>query len=371
MGGAITEIIAYICSREHFGGKIVKNLYRPMKLRNLTTILLILTAVAASASGWHPDVLGKGFEMRHVEQPDDYSGAVRCTVVRHKSDCSEGAGVLYVHGFNDYFFQKEMAEEFAAHCYDFYAVDLRKYGRSILPGQRKFELRDISEYFADIDSAIVQMKADGIRDIILAGHSTGGLTTAAYMAKCPDPAIKALILNSPFLDWNQSKFEEKFLIPAVRTFSPLMKRLNIPQGDSDAYARSLLKSLGGEWLYDTDWKLTVSPPVEASWIAAIDAAHDIVQNDPGIAVPILLMHSDRSVKKGDPADAYNRADAVLDVEDISRYGRRLGLSVTEISVNGGLHDLVLSAPKVRSALYAYLFDWLSKTVPARFSRASR
>ena len=244
-----------------------------MRLHLLHIIIAaILATFTSAASGWQPDVLGEGFEMRYVEQPDDYSGPVRSTIVRSRSACAEGVGVLYVHGFNDYFFQKEMAREFTDHCYDFYAVDLRKYGRSILPGQRMFELRDISEYFADIDSAIVQMKADGIRDIILMGHSTGGLTTAAYMASNPDPAIRALVLNSPFLDWNQSKFQEKFLIPAVRSFSPLMKKLNIPQGDSDSYARSLLKSMDGEWEYDTDWKLTVSPPVEASWIAAIDAA---------------------------------------------------------------------------------------------------
>lgn len=334
--------------------------FHKVKLVNRLLLLGVLSAfsvLACHASEWQEDVLGKRYEMRYIEQPDDYSGKVRCTIVRRTSDCAQGVGILYVHGFNDYFFQKEMAEEFTEHCYDFYAVDLRKYGRSILPGQRKFELRDISEYFADIDSAIVQMKADGIREIVLMGHSTGGLSTAAYMAVNPDPAIKALVLNSPFLDWNQSKLQEKFLIPIVRALSPLMKKLNIPQGDSDAYARSLLKSLGGEWEYNTDWKLTVSPPVEASWIAAIDAAHDIVQNNPKISVPILLMHSDN-------------ADIVLDVEDISRYGRQLGISVTEMTVHNGLHDLMLSALDVRSALYKSLFAWLNDVVPPRAAKVN-
>lgn len=325
-----------------------------------TLLLQLLILLAATASAWERDVLGGGYEMRYVEQPDDYSGPVRSTIVRLKSPCATDAAVLYVHGFNDYFFNAGMGREFADHCYGFYAVDLRKYGRSILPGQRKFEARDLREYFADIDSALTQMRADGVREVVLMGHSTGGLITAYYMSKNPNPMVRALVLNSPFMDWNQSKFQERVLIPAVDTFAPLFPRLDIPQGDSDAYARSLLKQFDGEWTYNTDWKLIHSPAVQTSWIRAIDQAQAVVQDFPNILVPILLMHSDRS--GADPASS----DLVLDVEDISRYGRRLGPEVTEITVHGGLHDLVLSAPAVRDELYRYIFTWLERRVPSSF-----
>ncbi len=312
------------------------------------------------AGGWHTDsVLGAPFEVRSVDQPRDYSGAVRSTIVRLDSPCAKHRGVLYVHGYNDYFFQAEEARMFASHCYDFYAVDLRKYGRSLLPGQRRFEVRNISEYFADIDSAVVQMQRDGIDEIVLMGHSTGGLITACYMSQVHPRAIKALILNSPFLDWNQSKFQEKFLIPAVRTLAPLMPRVDIPQGNDSTYAKSLLRQYDGKWTYNTDWKLINSPAVTTSWIRAIDAAHSIVQEYPNIQVPVLLMHSDATGT--DP----NGSDMVLDVRDISRYGRRLGPNVTELTVPGGLHDLFLSRPAVRNALYDKVFKWLG--VKSRFN----
>ncbi|MBO5268101.1 MAG: alpha/beta hydrolase [Muribaculaceae bacterium] len=332
-------------------------------LRFIAAILVALTCVEMRAQGWQSDVLGQGFEMRYVDQGADYSGPVRSTIVRLRSSCGKGVGILYVHGFNDYFFQAEMAREFAQHCYDFYAVDLRKYGRSIMEGQQKFQVRDLREYFADIDSAVVQMQADGISRIVLMGHSTGGLISSLYMSGKPSPAICAMILNSPFLDWNQSKLQERILIPAVRSLSGLMKSVKIPQGSDDGYARSLLRQFGGEWEYNTDWKLIHSPAVEASWIAAIDAAQDVVQNYPHIKVPVLVMHSDRSYGHAKGAE-YGNSDAVLDVEDISRYGRRLGFNVTEITVRGGLHDLALSAPVVRQAMYGYVFDWLSQVAPA-------
>lgn len=318
-----------------------------------------MVAALVSAAAWQPDYLGDGFEMRYVDHADDYSGPVRSTVVRLRADSSCGRAVLYVHGYNDYFFQADMARRFAERGYDFYAVDLRKYGRSLLPEQTPFQVHDMREYYADIDSALAIIKADGVADIVLMGHSTGGLTTSLFMAEQPDSSVTALVLNSPFLDWNQSGFQEKFLIPLVRFVSPLMKGTKIPQGSSTVYSHSLLKQYGGEWEYRTDWKMEISPAVEASWIAAIDKGHSRVRKA-RINVPVLLMHSDSTVAASDAVDAYSRKDAVLDVVDISRYGRRLGPDVAELTIADGLHDLVLSRPAVREALYDSIFAWLSR-----------
>ncbi|MEG0011205.1 MAG: alpha/beta hydrolase [Muribaculaceae bacterium] len=334
-----------------------------MKNRNciyVTLLLLIMSSFTIVAQSWHSDILGDGYQMRYINMPNDYSGKVRSTVIRKKSKCGDKRAILYVHGYNDYFFQEEMGDRFIDSCYNFYAIDLRKYGRSLMPGQRAFEVRDIAEYYADIDSALNIIVKDGNKSIILMGHSTGGLTLSSYMAtqKGGKYPIKGLILNSPFLDMNLGKFTENVLIPVVSWYSKISKGTNISQGDSNAYAQSLLKKYHGEWNYNVNWKKEISPDVTSGWIGAIHNAQKNIQKGSDIKVPILLMHSAKSVWSDSWSPEHNNGDVVLDVNDISKYGRKLGRNYHELNVHGGIHDLMLSRKPVREALYNSIFKWL-------------
>ena len=57
------------------------------------------------------------------------------TLIRKTSDRRGRRAVLYLHGWNDYFFQTHLADYLSDIGYDFYALDLRRYGRSMRPGQ--------------------------------------------------------------------------------------------------------------------------------------------------------------------------------------------------------------------------------------------
>ena len=88
-----------------------------------------------------PDVLGDGYLRRTFQMPDDYEGKVVCTLVKKPQLPDVKQAVLYIHGYNDYFFQKQLGDSVNAHGYNFYAMDLRKYGRSILPNQNRFSAK--------------------------------------------------------------------------------------------------------------------------------------------------------------------------------------------------------------------------------------
>lgn len=311
---------------------------------------------------YKPDYLGEGYVYRSFQMPDDYEGKVVTTLIKKKQQPGIDKAFLYVHGYNDYFFQKELADSVEAHGYNFYAIDLRKYGRSLQAEQDTFFVKDIKEYYADLDTAISTIMQEGNKDIVLMGHSTGGLITSLYLndraGKIP---VKALILNSPFLDMNMSWFLENVGIPLVSFLGSYFPYWEVQGRGLSMYAESLLKQFHGEWNYRTEWKLINGHPIKAGWIRAIHQAHNRIQKGLNIQVPILLMSSDKSVKeKKEWNEAYRHADIVLDVQDIQKYGQKLGTDVTPVTISDGIHDLILSLPTVRGLTYDIMFDWLDK-----------
>lgn len=305
-----------------------------------------------------PDSALTGYSYRTIIHPDDYQGHVVSTIIKHDSVATRKRGVLYIHGFNDYFFQKALGDSVVSHDWNFRAIDLRRYGRSLRDGNKRYSVRNLTEYFADIDSAIVDMNISGIDTVVILAHSTGGLIASYYLNNNSPTTVKGLILNSPFLDWNMTGVKKNVIVPVVSFIGSIFPNIMISQGNDSSYGKSLHADYDGEWIFDTNKKLLVSPPVSSGWIHAISSAQHELNKHADIKVPILLLHSDKSVN----SDAAGHGDAVLNVNDISQRGLRLGPQVTEVSINGGLHDLILSKPEIRATVYHIIFEWLDNNI---------
>lgn len=140
-------------------------------------------------------------------------------------------------------------------------MDLRKYGRSILPNQNLFFCKSLKEYFADIDTALATIRSEGNERILLMAHSTGGLITPYYLnSKKGELPVDGLILNSPFLDWNFGWLMEKVVLPTVAFVGRLFPNLTVQGLGDPNYAYSLLKQYKGEWEFDTNWKMIFGHP---------------------------------------------------------------------------------------------------------------
>lgn len=342
---------------------------------------------------WRADVLGEGFEYLTFELgADDDPGLAApaadnqegpldarrlvATLVRslpnpltfwqrltsQQRDCAD-VDVLYVHGWSDYFFQTELAKFWTDRGARFFAIDLRRYGRSLRPGQTPGYIADLGDYDAEIEFALAEMRSSAPRNeterkLVLLGHSTGGLVLSLWANRHPGVA-DALVLNSPWLELQLSARGRQVIAPIVNLgarYSPLE---GIPQLDYGFYARAVQEVGPPDEVarINTEWKPEKSHPVHNGWLRAILAGHDLVYRGLHIDVPVCVMLSARSALPARWSDELTRADSVLDVDDIARAALRLGSSVTLERIDGALHDIFMSASGPRADAYARLDRW--------------
>jgi len=318
---------------------------------------------------WQPDVLGKHFEQLTLPLGTDDEGEVVATLVRYvpgprielTRPVASGANVLYVHGWSDYFFQRQLAEFWHRAGARFYALDLRKYGRSLLTGQSPGFITDLATYDEDIAAARAAMGGRK-RQLILMGHSTGGLTLSLWADRNPGVA-SALVLNSPWLEF-QARGARNALAPLVSLRARVDPRGRMPQPDLGFYARSVSSSLDGAWDYNLSWRPERGFPVHPAWLAAVLAGHARVAAGLSIDVPVLTMLSAKSTILPYWKPEMMHSDIVLKVDDIARAALNLGPTVTVARIDGALHDIFLSRPAVRADAYTQLTHWLRGYVPA-------
>jgi alpha-beta hydrolase superfamily lysophospholipase len=312
----------------------------------------------------HEDVLGIDFTSQTIPLRPDDEGPVDATLIRRLPERQSHRAVLYIHGFVDYFFQAHLAQVWVDHDYDFYAIDLRKYGRSLRPHQTKNYITDFADYDEEIDESIRIIREDGHDVVVMLGHSTGGLIASLWAnRRRGQHLIDALVLNSPFFDLNGTRFERGMLTKIIDRIGRFAPKLPI-QNLASNYAKSIHDSNGGEWDFNTDWKSIGPFPVRAGWARAARRAHALLNAGLDIDVPILVCASARSADGSRPGPQHADADCVLNVDHMVIGAARIGRDVTVVRIDGGIHDLSLSPKTVRERFFDAVFAWADINVPA-------
>jgi alpha-beta hydrolase superfamily lysophospholipase len=342
---------------------------------------------------WEPDILGDGFEACTFRAAGDDGVERTATLVRFRtaqdgSRLSTGGRrtVLFLHGWSDYFFNVDLAQFWAHKGYEFYAMDMHNHGRSLRPDAPGGFVADLADYDAEISKAIGIIGADGHhaedstargqrppeRDadsagdrapaLTLMGHSTGGLVAALWVSNHPG-AVSQLILNSPWLEMHGSSLVRRAastMVGPVARFRPEAV-LRLPE--RGFYWRTISSSAEGEWSLDDRFRPPMAFPLRAGWLSAMLSGHAKVARGLGIEIPILVLLSGGSANGPFWTEEMRRTDAVLDVNIIALRALTLGRTVTVERIDGALHDVFLSPPKVRADAYARLSRWLRGYAP--------
>ncbi len=374
-------------------------------------------------TSWQPDVLGTDFEQLTLDLP----AGSPATLVRYVGTAPQwtpsslsGADILYVHGWSDYFFQHELAEFWHRTGANFYALDLHNYGRSLRPGQIPGQVSSLTEYDGDIAAALAAMGRSGVpeevmplptveeaadpwtfeiafleearhrlsaafdalagrdhpedhpeppreRPLVLLGHSTGGLTLSLWAARHPGAAA-AVVLNSPWLEFQASEVGRAMMAPLIQARTKFKPLTPLPGIDPGFYTRAVSKKYDGEWEYESQWRPDRGFPVTPSFLNAVFQGQAQVARGLGVQSPVLVMLSDKSYLQPKWSSTALAADVVLNVDAVAKRALDLGSHVTLHRIPGAFHDVFLSPAQTRVQAYAGMGRWVEAVLDTAAQR---
>lgn len=326
---------------------------------------------ASVRSAWVPDILGERYQQRTIPLGDDPDGEglIEATLVRYSPSepvqpvAGGPSAALYVHGRSDYFFQRHIAEHFAARGMRFYALDLRKCGRSQRRDQTPHFASDLAYYDVELEEAVRIVTAEVGGDLLVTGHSTGGLIVPLWLDRRRrnghTTGVAGIVLNSPWFDLQGPAYLRSVVTTAFIDVAGRFRALAaIPGKSIDTYGTSIHASGYGEWDFDLEWKPLGGFPVRFGWLRAVRHGHAKLHRGLDVGVPTLILRSKLSSfakKYGPEVDV---ADAVLDVKQIQRWAGCLGDRTTVVPIEDARHDVFLSAPRPLAKAFAELDMWL-------------
>ncbi|HRD62348.1 MAG TPA: alpha/beta hydrolase [Nocardioides sp.] len=309
------------------------------------------------------DVLGEPYLAETIELEPDNEGDVVATLISRAAPGPTTKAVLHLHGFADYFFQTRYAEWWTERGYDFYALDLRKYGRSLLPGQTPNFVTDLADYYPEIDAAWQRLtERDGHTDIVLSAHSTGGLVGGLWADDRRPEQLVGAVMNSPWLDLQGIALVRVVGTPVLKQLGARQPMREIKRHVSGLYTRSLHRDHEGEWDFDLLWKPVESFTVYAGWLRAIREGHAQLHRGLELPCPVLVLSSGRSTLPQEMGEDVHGTDIVLDVSQIRRWATAYGPHVTYLAIEGARHDVVLSREEPRARAYDAISTWMAAWV---------
>ncbi|GMA32498.1 alpha/beta hydrolase [Litorihabitans aurantiacus] len=327
------------------------------------------------ADRWAPDVLGRGHESRTLPLADDFEGEVVATLVRYRPAIDPGRvvlpgadgqvrhAVLYLHGWSDYFFHHELGPFWADHGAAFYALDLRKYGRSLRRHQSPGYVDSLATYSEDIEAALAVVAAEHPDlPVTVMAHSTGGLTASLWAHHNPG-RIAGLILVSPWLETQGSSLVRTLSTPLVTELAKNFPLRLTPQIDLGFYNRTISDLHDGEWSLVAPWRPSHSFPARYGWLAAVLRGHARVAKGLDVDAPVLVLRSQRSHISAVWDDAMSSSDIVIEVDVVAERALKIARNVTVATVPDAIHDVLLSRRPVREVAYDHVARWAAGYLP--------
>ena len=275
--------------------------------------------------------------------------------------------VLYVHGFTDYFFQTALADFFTERGFAFFALDLRKCGRSRRPGQ--------TPHYVSEPQALRGRRAQPCpgrrppRDRRRPGAAGRPLHRRTRAVAVAGPAERRPRWREGCGDQRPGA-QQSLPRPAGQAVDAELGHPAVPGDGEDpavrarsscrprtATAAACTSAPTAAWDYDLEWKPIGGFPITYGWINAIRRGHARLHKGLDVGVPSLLS----------PLDAQRTCTGVVARGRRARRRARhpphrpmVRASATRSPRcrSGARHDVFLSNDEPRDDAYDALDRWL-------------
>lgn len=314
-------------------------------------------------------LLGEGYETHRIDLGADDEGPLVATLIHREATSATTADaatdaerppILLMHGWSDYVLDRGLMEHLGRRGHDVWGLDLRKHGRSLLPGQTATEIDHLSRYDAELGTSLRIIGRE--RPPVLLAHSTGGLTAALWAQRNPG-TVRGLALNSPWIEMHLGPVTRTLAEAPVRMLAKRLGQRPILPTGSDHVARANHRDFGGAYDYDLALKPPGGHPFPAVTLnAIIDGQRRLAAAGP-LAIPVLVLHSDRTRIGARFSEEMRRSDSVLDVRSLATAAAALSPRARIEAVPGARHDVFLSDADARARAIRILDDWLETSFP--------
>ena len=282
------------------------------------------------------------------------STSCEATLVAH--DTGKDKAILFIHGYNDYFFHEHLAKRFIDEGFDFYALDLHGYGRSI-ECEQNYNIYDISDYFTELENSINTIRSRGVKDLTIVAHSQGGLMATMYAKEHNN--FERLVLNAPFYEVYSNGFVVNVLKPFVGWIGGAFKDGRLPdiRGESP-YNKDLYK----RWHFDKKLKKLKTDGLYLGYLNAINRAQRELKEGAKFAMPLLLLSSDKNGDVTNPEELVC-SDTVISVQRVKELSQEFEGDITYIPIKDAQHDIYLSYNKPRNKAIDTTIEWIKSKLP--------
>lgn len=267
------------------------------------------------------------FDYIYLSLEEDQEFKINYKILNNNKKC-----IVWLPGRNDYFYHYHISSLIPD--YDIFVINYRNNHEKRKGIPHYFY--DLGDIFEEIDLTYEYFKINKYDEVVLYGHSTGGLISIVYQQHT-DNKITKLLLNSPFLKYKFNMCDYCYFNYFIYYLIPCLPEFNISSKvySNNEYTIMLSEKFNINYIL----KSNINLPVISTWFRNLIKYQNLIKsNNFKVKYPTLILYSDHHCK----GEFNYVGDSVLDIKKNVEQIQFLGNLCSLKTIKNAVHDVLLS-----------------------------